>query len=282
MRLGHWLLVGPLFFGCSGSSTHPPPAANDCQVPPCGEQGGGVHPGEIGSGGSGGTTPDGGSGATGDASLASLTGTVRVYEDPEFVSAHAFSGSGTVAVFGSAGPAVSATASFSNGSYSVVVPREVALWAGIQSTTSTEVMPSLQAVNGILPSAADVAFAQTSTLALIFSGLQANPQTMQSNKAQVVIRFTDTTGTPVIGVSIVLPPSGATVAYDNGSLYSDLPAFAATQGRGMALLLNTTAPLWPGGKLTVNYQHGTPAVLGAFDVYVARGAVSFVQVIPPK
>lgn len=290
MKLGHWLLAaGPLLLGCSSKSTHAPPANNECSVPPCGpsgltggSQGGSGSGGSGGSGASGGISPDSGPAASGDASTASLTGALLVFDDQGFAVTRPFSGAGTVTVFDPGSPAIRHTATFSGSSYSATVPLANPLWVGIQSTTSSEVLPTLMEVDGTKPTAADVGFAQTAMLELIFSGLQSNPQTMQSTRAQLVVRFVDSAGAPLSGVQLLLAPAGAVVAYDNGSLYSDLPAFAATQGRGAVVVLNAPASPWPGGKVTVNYQHGTPAVLGAFDVYLARGAVTVVTVHPPN
>ena len=82
-------------------------------------------------------------------------------------------------------------------------------------------------------------------------------------------------GAPVSGLQIT-QSAGAAVLYDAGSSYSD--AFGATQGRGMAVLVNATASsIFPGTPVTITYKAG--ATLGTVDVYAVRGALTIADVL---
>lgn len=98
-------------------------------------------------------------------------------------------------------------------------------------------------------------------------------------RAHLIIRFVDSDGEPVEGITITFPdPQNVATAYDAGDIYSD--ALDATSARGMAILLNLDAPAWPGSALTIVADRGGSDQLSA-PVRLARGAVTVVSAVVP-
>jgi hypothetical protein len=208
-----------------------------------------------------------------------LGGAVGAFADVSFAVATAFTGPGTVGVVGAAG--VLASRSFSGATYSLPqVPPSDVLWVSLRPTGASPALPTLTAVDGTLPASADVAFAQSSPMALIFSRLVRQPQTILSTRAQLVLRFVDAAGVPVPGVELTSQPEAGAIVYDDGPLYSDVLAISATQQRGMAIALNVVAPLWPGARTMISFRRGKGGAAQTIDVHLAQGAVSFATVTP--
>ena len=64
-----------------------------------------------------------------------------------------------------------------------------------------------------------------------------------------------------------------------GLYYVKGAPFDATQNRGMAILLNYTAPQFPGGPVTIQYVKPGETAATPIDLRAAVGAVSFRTVV---
>lgn len=272
---GSVVACAALLLACSSNDEHAPPASGDCtgrctvDFSPGSNSTGGT------SGGNGnldaGITDAGGDGRAFDASGV-LGGGVAVFDDALFTRTVAFSGTGTVTLYGTG----RVTAPFTDGTFSVtgVEPRQD-LWALLQRTTTTlDVLPTFQRVDGTLPTG-ELRFFRASVIAEIFVGL-TQPTTVDPNLAQIVLRFATTQGAPVTGVQVQQKPASSIVAYDTDSSYSD--SFTATNNRGIALIVNAPAQPLPGTDTEITYASGTK--LGAKLVRIAQGAVTLVDVVP--
>jgi hypothetical protein len=140
------------------------------------------------------------------------------------------------------------------------------------------VMPTLTAINDTGTGGTSVAFVQTSVLSTILAQLSHAPQSLSSTRAELVLAFVNTVGAPLAGVTITLAPQGSDVAYDLGAGYTDAPQSAVTGTRGIALVLNATAAVWPGALAPLSFKYGTPPVTASFNAYVAQGAVTVVTI----
>jgi hypothetical protein len=252
--------------GCAAEpKDHAPYLGGGCQTSACqvDHVTGGTPPG-----GDGGltTTSDGGQG-TGN-----LTGVVTVFRDPAFVNRIAFTGEGVITIQGSH----QIIGALSGSSFTVDhTDFSKNLWVDIRATTGgTDLMETIAPVDGTATNV-EVTFGRISDMTSVVASFTLTPQSMNATHAQIVLRFVSAAGAPVSGLQIT-QSAGAAVLYDAGSSYSD--AFGATQGRGMAVLVNATASsIFPGTPVTITYKAG--ATLGTVDVYAVRGALTIADVL---
>jgi hypothetical protein len=268
MRSTYLWVAAVLVAGCSQAPSHSPYASSNCTRPPCG----------VGSTIGGQKPPPGSDAGTSSLGNGTLAGNVSVFQDATFSLAQPFSGEGTVDVFVGSAPSTSNEVTFSGSNYSASgVPSVSNLWAGIMAPGTTDLMPTLMPI-GFGSGEGDVAYARPSVLGDIFGALLQNPQSLLSSRAQLIVKFVDASGSPRAGVEITQAPPGADVAYDSGSLYTDVTGSGGTQGRGTAAILNGQAALWPGAAVTLTYQYGSPATIATFSAVIAQGATTVTSV----
>jgi hypothetical protein len=263
------LVSALLLAGCTKDVTHPPFVNSSCAVPPC----------------AGGTTPGGGKTPT-DAGLAadanaSLSGELAIFNDADFLTTSPFLGSGTVDVFTPKGPATGITGAYSGSRYSLDDVTDAVFWGEIAATGATDVLPTLSPISSRRRDAANIAFARSSAISQIFSNLVQGGQGTLTGRGHIALKFVDSASKPLAGVQMSVVPDGATVAYDDGPLYSDRATLGATQARGTAVVLNATAPEWPGGLFELKYKSGSASSEYSVDVFIAAGAVTVITVPAP-
>jgi len=201
-----------------------------------------------------------------------LSGAVRIYADDAFQITKELAGAGIVGMTGS----VRVTGTYEAGQWSVPGAESGSLWADMHATLmGQDAFDTLQVVDG---PGAELVFAPRSALDTIVSGL-SSVQSLNSDFAQIVLRFVNTAGQPVFGVVVAEPT--ATIAYDAGSSYTDTKGapFGATQNRGMAIIVNHPATPFPGGPVTIHYVKPGETSATPIDLRAAVGAASFRTVV---
>jgi hypothetical protein len=261
-------LAYAMLAGCSAEpKSHPPYLAGGCLTPPCPVDR--VSSGTPGGGDGGLTTlTDGGQGAS------SLTGVVFVFRDQAFINRIPFTGEGVITVQGSH----RIIGALSGSSFTVDhTDFSKNLWVDIRAITGgKDLMETIAPVDGTQTNV-EVAFGKISDMMSIVALLTLTPQAMRADRAQIVLRFVSAAGGTRSGVQITQSP-GAAVLYDTdtGGLYSD--AFDATQGRGMAILVNAAASAsFPGATVPITYKMG--GTLGTAEVYASQGALTIADVL---
>lgn len=267
--------------GCSGGDQHPPGVV-DCTDPACGASGDG---GLTGAGGmtvsSGGAANSGGGGGTGmgggAAGGTSLSGSVTIYADATFEPTTPFTAAGRIGVTGT-----TRTVGLLNSGHWSVVGAEAAplLWVDLHATVSGDAMDTLEVIDGTNPTA-NVVFASRAAFDGVVTSL-SSAQSINPARGQIVLKFVTSDNLPVSGVKLSI--SGQTVAYDAGNTYTDAqgaPPLGATQGRGMAVVVNYVASPFPGGPVTLEYVKPLSNMPTALNLRVANGAVTFRTVVVP-
>jgi hypothetical protein len=273
-------VVALVLVGCSGSSNHPP-GVTECSDPTCGGGEGGVSAtgGTAGSAGAGtgGGGGSAGSGAGGSSGGKSLTGSVAIYADTTFVATNPFTGAGKIGLMGT----TRTVGNINAGTWTVTGAASAAvLWADLHATVAGDAMDTLEVVDGT-GSGGDVVFGSHNAFEDVVTGL-SSAQSINPDRAQIVVKFVDSGSQPVSGIRVNL--SAATVAYDAGNAYTDAQGSAplgATQGRGIAVIVNYSATAFPGGAATIQYvklQTNTP---GSLDLRAANGAITFRTAVVP-
>jgi hypothetical protein len=147
-------------------------------------------------------------------------------------------------------------------------------WMDVATTSSAiEYFPTIQPVDAS-DGEADVTFVPASSLDLIGVALNV-PVDVDRNLAHAIVRFTNTAGGGLVGISVT-PPVNASLAYDTGSgLFRD--DVDATAERGLVALLNMDAAAFPGAISRLEY---TGAKTGATSLKLGRGAVTVVTIKP--
>lgn len=264
--VGYGVALPATMMGCSGSKDRAAPIG-DCAEPGCGFDAG--HGGVAGS--TGGGSGVGGSAGAGGGQAAS--GRVRIYDDIAFDATSEFTGAGVVGVTGTR----RALGTFETGQWSVAGAESTGtLWADLHATVmGVDTIDTLEVLDG--PNA-DLVFAPKSAFDVIVTGL-SSVQSLSPDRAQIVLKFVNGAIQPVAGV--VVAQSNAIVAYDAGNSYTDTKGapFGATQGRGIAVIINYTAPPFPGAPVTIHYAKPNAPAAIPIDLRAASGAVTFRTVI---
>jgi hypothetical protein len=201
-----------------------------------------------------------------------MSGDVRIYADSAFDTTKEIAGAGVIGVTGSA----RVMGSYEAGRWSVSGAESGTLWADMHATIMGEdAFDTLQVLDG---SGTELVFVPRSVLDTIVSGL-SSVQSVNTDFAQIVLSFVDTSRQPVAGVVIAEPT--ATVAYDAGSSYTDAKGapFGATQDRGMAIIVNYPAQPFPGAQVTIQYAKPGDTRATPIDLRAAVGAASFRTVV---
>jgi hypothetical protein len=272
MRSSLWLPTSVAFgwlVGCSAEpKDHAPFLSTGCMTAPCGidtTRGGGPRTTDGGS-----PTPDGGKGTS------NLTGTVTVFRDTAFLNRAAFGGEGVITVQGThrvTGQIAGQSFTLDNTDFLKN------LWTDIRATSGgADLFETIALVDGT-QTGVEVTFGRISSLASIAASTTLNPTSLElTTRAQIVLRFVNAAGGGVPNVAITQADGAAAVLYDTGrgGLYSD--TFGATQGGGIAVLVNASAgPTFPGLRATITYKAG--AVLGTVEILAVAGALTIADVL---
>lgn len=258
------------FAACSDDESRA--ARADCSGGGCGG------PGLIGGGGS--TASDGGAsdgGAVTDgAASTTLSGSVAVFADEQFVGVTSYAGGGTID-----GPAPDGTrvsAQLSGGipfSLPGVAARSNA-WIGLRDS-GFELMTSLWPVDTTAAGDVELAFVQRATMELIVSTL-SNPVELDQDDGHVVLQFFNSSGSPLSGVRMTQIASADLVAYDDSGGYSDVLDETGADGR--VVLFNVPALSYPGGSVTLGFEYAGVAYVSEARVADDAVTLSFLVVEP--
>lgn len=201
-----------LAVGCGQEErAHPANANLNCDGGAC------VTPPPVGGGGSSGSD-GGGSDATADGpGTTSVAGTVVELTGDDFVASIPFTTPSTVSFEGPTG--VPVDGSYDGSTFSVTGALVgAAVWAKVTPSTAAA-MPTVQVADTESGQSLALAVIPGTTLDLVYALLSV-PQTREAGRAHVVLRFIDSTGAPVSGVSVAHGTD--VVAYDSGGGWSDL------------------------------------------------------------
>jgi len=289
-----WVTVGVVCaalqlspFGCSEDEARPALVA-DCNEPACLDLRGtpptGASSGD-GSGGGAGTGGDGGEGGGGmpGPGAGTLTGNVVELFTSDLRTSRALTGEVEVRAPDTEGDDTVTATPEANGSYRLedVLVDEV-VWVGVgvfEDPPEEPYIDTLQAVNSSRSASANLFIMRRDVLSdVAANAFINNPLELDPDGAHAVVRFVTSNGIPIDGVAVTYPsPGDVAVAYDAGDTYSD--ALDQTSTRGTALLLNLTAPPYPGRTETL------VAVIDgrqfSAEVQLAQSAVTVLSAVVP-
>lgn len=242
-----------LFLACSEQEARPP-VAGDCNEPSCIEVRDGAITRSIVA-----LLPEPGGGAAGTGgnpppSSAQLQGTVRMIVEPDLFGTDPPNARVEVRAPGANGAAVAVSPDL-DGSFSLSgVTAQEQSWVAVGNFNSPPIGPFLdtyQRANTAAQQPVELAVMQQAVMEQIAQGsFLATPQQLQNDRGHAIVQFIDPFGVPVPGVSLTYPtPDDAGIAYDSGDLYSDL--LTETSVRGTVVLLNLSAPPYPGGSTSI-------------------------------
>jgi hypothetical protein len=127
-------------------------------------------------------------------------------------------------------------------------------WVGVgnfQVPASEPYMDTIQAVNATPGDFVNLLVARRDAVRDAVSvGFMADAVEFDPTRAHILVRFIRESGAPIEGVRITFPlPEDVPTAYDAGDAFSS--ALEETSERGTALLLNMTAPQYPGVSTSI-------------------------------
>jgi hypothetical protein len=268
---------------CQGNETRPA-MVGDCNDPACLDSPGLV-PTPIGSGQSGQAGAAGGNGMP-DPTAGSLTGNVLEIVNADLVTSGPLSISGSVEVrAANALPGADdvVVVPAADGSFTLDdIERGSTVWVGVGAFDEPPGEPfidTLQAADSSRMGVRDLLVVRRELLReLAAESFINNPTELDPDRAHLILQFVDEDGGLVEGVQVTFPaPEDVSTAYDAGPIYSD--ALAQTSTRGTAVLLNITAPDYPGTALTIIATLDGERFTA--PVQVARRAVTIVTAVVP-
>jgi hypothetical protein len=262
--------VGPVA-GCGSERDRPPPVSLACPKddPSCSA---------LAASGSGAPTqqPDVGlAGAAGAEAGAILTGTVLELTRDDFAEPTALGEVVQVFAQGPGGVTV-ATEFDGEGDFRLEgIAPDSPVWVGVSpSSSSTDLLTTLQPVDVVSEAGAELVVAHVSTVELIF-GLLTEPAARDPGQAQVLLRFVDAGHAGVAGVSVLTDPMAERVIYRAAGTWSE--EVSVTDGEGLVMLANLVAYELPGGQVPVSVE--TVAGTSVIWPRVAQGALTLMTVL---
>jgi hypothetical protein len=220
---------------------------------------------------SGGRSSSGGASSAGAAGEVSLKGQIVEVGPPNFTVNEGLRAPGTftVEVLGADNKPLSSDVSSSFTLDGVRYGKSLWFTAAPQGTT--ELLPALAALDTTTTTSVVVPVIPESALQAV-GWVLTTPVTLDSDRAQVVLRFVDEAGMPLPDVTV--STTGAeNIAYDAGSTYDD--TWGATSNLGLAFLLNVDASATPSAKLVVL----SGAVSAQFAVWVQAGSATALELV---
>jgi hypothetical protein len=253
---------------CSDSNSHPP-FCNDKKCIPSGET-------TINASSSGGA--DGAGGATtsqaGSGTIVSITGQVVEVQDPDFGVSTANASSGTYTVTApTAGGTLFDTVVASTFTLDGVAWSKSA-WLAARPATAGQFWPGLVAFDSTTKTSVVVPVVRKDSLDLV-SNVLTTLTTLDTSKAQVVLRFIDPNGQLVSGVTVAMI-GAERIAYDAGNSYTD--DAKSTGSKGLAFLFNVGAAATPMPS-TVNLSG---VVAGQINVWIQNGTATAADILVSK
>ena len=259
------LAVTAIAAGCGDGVDVPPPAQSDCAGQQCPHR-----PPPVSNPGTGGSPnePDAGTGGGDPAEM--LSGSVLVFQGPDFVTVAEFPGDGEITAPGARGRV---RASFSDGEYTLDgISATSPIWVDITAENTDDILPTVQQIDPREPTP-DVAFVQRLVLEDIVDNFVA-PTVLNAARAYAVIRFVDRNGLGVPNVQLT-DHTGEVVAYDvGGGIFRD--ELEETTASGLALVVNAASVALPGSAATFAFE--TPTRNGTFTLHLARGAATLTAI----
>jgi hypothetical protein len=240
-----------------------------------GEEGGGIPQG----GRSGGDGNEGGEAGASDGVM--LTSQVLLLNDLDFRNGGPFTDSAEIRVEKAGGGAVTGTWNGSDPFRIANVLEGRAVWALGTPTAAlnNDALPTLEPVRTDNPNSEGLveadpfALVRASTMQNIYD-LLTLPITLDSSRAQVVLRVVNGSGVGLPGVRVTAP-SAEVVIYAASGAFSE--AETQTDATGLVVLANAPASPWPGSLASVSFAG---AETGAAELRVIAGAVTLVSVRP--
>jgi len=278
LRVALALLTAGL--SCSETATRPDPIG-DCDDPAC-PQLPSVPPTSIGSGsgaeGNSGSGGEGGGGGLPPPQVGTLAGSVRTIIEPDLLSDSGLDGSVEIRAAGATQNEIS-TESELDGTYRLdgVLP-STELWVAVgafQTPPAPPFMDTLQVVDATMAGFVDLLVMRQSVMDDIAQvSFMNDPLELDPLRGHVILSFIDQNGAPVSGVQVVEPGiDEAAIAYDAGDVYSD--QLEETASRGTVVLVNMSAPAYPGGLISVSVT--LDGVSYSTPIRTAAGAVTVVS-----
>jgi len=276
-----WLLLG-----CAKEEEPRAPAIGDCGSACNGGSGSGYGGPLPGHGTSGTTNPDndGGSSPRVDAGLApgTLTGTVDMLIGDALATRQGTESDVEINAPGAQGERVTARYESDHQPFSLPgVQISGNLWVGVRPLGDPirELLTTLQRVDTSGGNEVSLAVADRTSLTDILLESLLVPIELDDSKGHMIIYFRNEADQPVSGVSVLDTEAvtGAVIAYDAGSTYSD--TFDSSDLGGSVLLVNMIAPLFPGEPKTVEVRHD--GLDFSFQIQAARDAITFAVVEIP-
>lgn len=255
-----------VLLGCAEKKDHPPLV-------------GGCAPGQrcptMFGNGSLGDSPDeqGAAGAGGESTAGELTGKVLDIVDDTFVAVQPYTDRAIVEGRGSGGGLVSAEWNGTDPFVLKDLEAEPTSWLSVRPERGQLGLRTLHAVATNISRRSDLGIVRRDTFDVLF-GLLSTPTLVAAGTAQVVLIFTDASGTRagVAGVRVVATDA-ALVAYRSGASWST--DTVATDGSGLVVLGNVYAQPFPGGSERIRLSGSAS---GYVDIQIATDAVTLVEV----
>ncbi|HEY8946639.1 MAG TPA: hypothetical protein VIM73_20445 [Polyangiaceae bacterium] len=279
MRSVRSALLAVVLLGCQEEEPERPPPLPPCVGATCVPRGGVAPPSSSGGSGEG---AFGGADAGGDAGAGgandSLEGSVLEFVDDQFESSVTFTGTATLVAEGARGGTTTASWDGADPFQLSGFEQEQGLtWVLVSPAPNRGVLPTLHPVPTGNVRRADLGLVRTDNLDLILLLLTV-PLERLPERAQLVLRFTDPESTTGGAEGVRVVSSDAEfISYAVEGTWSDLET--ATDQSGLVLLGNLSAPPFPGSTKRLSLAG---ALTGTLEVRVAAGAVSVVEVAPPR
>lgn len=276
------LALALAFLACEEDETRPG-LVQDCNDPACidARDNSLPLPSGSGSGSSGSAGAAGGGGMPG--ADGELSGSVLEIVSQDLVTTQSLSGEVEVRALNADGSGDVVAEPGADGSYRLEgVERAAAIWVGVGNFADPPAEPfidTLQAVDSGRSGFTDLLVVRRDTLRELAATSFINQLVQLAPEgAHIVLQFVNGASQPVEGVQVTFPAAeDVSTAYDAGDTYSD--ALPETSTRGMAVLLNLTAPPWPGTPLGIVAQLDGQQL--SAQVQIARGAVTVVTAVVP-
>lgn len=220
-----------------------------------------------GGGGGGGASSDAAVDAAGEVTV---TGTVKIVTQDDFVAVDPFTGSANVEMEDPNGLAVEGK--YDGTKFSVDgVSAKSPVWATVTPSTKITALSTVQLALTNTGKDIELVVVAPVVIETIYS-LLTTPVEREVGAAHVVVRFVDPkTGVPIKGVTVSHDKEA--VAYDEGGSWSDVAP--GTGDLGLAVVVNL-APGTKPSKQKLLYKSGT--LSGGVEVLVAPDAVTLAEV----
>jgi hypothetical protein len=265
-----------------------PGLAQDCNDPACIDvRGDGVNtppPSSSGDGSAGAAGSAGGGNMSG-AGGGTLAGTVREVFTNDLLTSRSLEGVVEVRAPNDLASGLVTTQTGAAGMFRLDgVQQAATIWVAAGAFADPIVEPfidTLQAVDSERDSVVDLLVLRRDLLSdLTAAAFLINRVDFDPEGAHAVIQFVGQDRAPLEGVQVLFPDRTlASIAYDTGEIYGD--ATDATSTRGMAVLLNMSAPLYPGAPSVVVADRDGLQVSTAIQIAARAVTVATVVIEDP-